>query len=393
MIGELSNPQGIHGQEDSFLKLFLGILDFEEPEFNSKGAEVWVEKTFNVEGDEKEQINGRIDLMIRENAYDGRILVIENKIFAKDQPEQLKRYQQYALKDSNNKKENIHLFYLTLWGTGPDEFSTGDLVEDEDYKLISYENEIIQWLDLCAKEVYDKPVIRETIIQYSNLLHQMTNSTKNTKEMEEIKSKIIDSEIFIFKDQIRNVYNALNEIHIKIINNFLENLRKLNNESQTLKFKDETKENKRFNNQIRKYVSKEGEKIDITGLWVHLGDFMSNKIIFKMQLNSDLSFGYGLKILDENSHEFQEELEKHSNIEKLRTLHDKISKYFFNPKEFPFYEWIIYEESEFNFKNVTKENIKKFYDDKSNELDSEIQDFLNKIKSLVEEIKLEMKEK
>lgn len=76
----------------------------------------------------------------------------------------------------HNYDKNATLIYLNLYGGEPTELSLGNKIKSE-IKLIilSYETDITKWLELCLKESYQLPVIRETIFQYLNTIKKMTN--------------------------------------------------------------------------------------------------------------------------------------------------------------------------------------------------------------------------
>lgn len=85
---------------------------------------------------EREKHN--IDILI---TGDDSALIIENKIYAEDQPEQLRRY--YEIIKPN--KKHIGIIYLTLDGHEPSESSVRDLDKDI-ITCISYTNEIKNWI-------------------------------------------------------------------------------------------------------------------------------------------------------------------------------------------------------------------------------------------------------
>lgn len=143
-------------------------------DFNTKDARVNVE--FCIEC-------GRIDIRITSH---NKAIVIENKIYADDQPCQLVRYRKYAKKDTND----YRLLYLTLDGKEASEKSTRNKLKDqEDYYAISYGNEIIKWLAACLFDSIRHPIVRETIIQYQSLLRNLTKQNMDTKDRD---NKILD---------------------------------------------------------------------------------------------------------------------------------------------------------------------------------------------------------
>lgn len=196
MLAELLNPDGSHGCSEAFLKSFIEeVVRIEIPDnINALNKAVTTTEYYigpiNDEGTE----GGRIDILI-EMKQDSGIpsLIIENKIYACDQANQLLRYYNFA----NNKyhsTEKFKILYLTLWGNSASDLSTGtDL--SFDYTCISYAKDIIKWLEHCAAIAYDKPKVRETIIQYKHLLTQITEYYMEEKN--QIIEEIISNEEFL----------------------------------------------------------------------------------------------------------------------------------------------------------------------------------------------------
>lgn len=163
---ELLNPKGSHGLGDVFLRRFAEICVLPALSYNT----VYVLRE-----------HANIDILIKDNNY---AIIIENKIHAGDQHEQLKRYHEYA----KRLKFKPILFYLTLDGHEPSDYSLGDLAEPP--TLISYKKQITQWLIACTKEAATKPALRETIIQYHDLVNQLTGNTMSEVEKQQVLSLV-----------------------------------------------------------------------------------------------------------------------------------------------------------------------------------------------------------
>ncbi|MDR2581986.1 MAG: PD-(D/E)XK nuclease family protein [Fibromonadaceae bacterium] len=163
IIAELLNPKGSHDMGNEFLKLFLEITNEDFQKFENSSVEI-----------EKTTIDGRIDIFIAGNQ---ETIAIENKIYAGDQPSQLARYSKHSTK----------LIYLTLYGDKPSDYSTN---KDEDtikkLKLMSYEKDIINWLERCKEKSVNFSYLRETIAQYINLLKFLTGQTRRKEMSNEI---------------------------------------------------------------------------------------------------------------------------------------------------------------------------------------------------------------
>lgn len=176
-IAELLNPKGSHGQGSVFLKLFTEQLGISP--FVCDNAKVHIEKSI---GKVTEEDGGRLDIYIDDRK--GNAIVIENKIYADDQPNQLIRYYKFNPK---------HVYYLTLYGGNAKEKSamnaTMVLNSGEHYKPISYQSDIVSWLEICRKEAAQLPLLREGISHYINLIKYLTGQSTNkamTKEIIEI---------------------------------------------------------------------------------------------------------------------------------------------------------------------------------------------------------------
>lgn len=182
-LAELLNPKGSHGQGDTFLRIFtekFGLITF-----NTDSAIVNVEKYV---GQVTQTTGGRIDILIDDRR--GNSIIIENKIYADDQDNQLIRY--YNFKNQN-------LFYLTLNGADASEKSTTNseqgikLEPGKDYIPISYKSDILEWLELCQKEAATMPLLREGIGHYINLIKQLTGVTTSKAMGNEIIKLITES--------------------------------------------------------------------------------------------------------------------------------------------------------------------------------------------------------
>lgn len=199
-IGELLNTRGSHGLKDIPLKLFIKMLeekfipievdesenslDLDRFKFNTETAVTIVEKNINKLNEDKTE-GGRIDIII-EDKNKINALIIENKIYAREQENQLIRYYNYC-KEYFLKEAPI--LYLTLNGSSPT--SGIGLIERQHYFNISYKEDIINWLELCIKEASDKPMLREVIKQYIYLIKKLTGQTLNKKMGEEIQNLIL----------------------------------------------------------------------------------------------------------------------------------------------------------------------------------------------------------
>lgn len=218
-IAELLNPNGNHGLGEKFLKIFIdeisnkSIGDNSNRDFNFDTLsikDVIVEKDI---GPIKEEHGGRIDICLEDK--NGCYVIIENKIYAGDQENQMKRYWNYAQKMCKGDITKYRLVYLTLDGHDPTEGSLCGL-KSEDYICLSYKYDIISWLNRCVELSVRHPLIRETIIQYIETLKQLTYSDMdNSNDILMLMSKKE------YLDTIFVIANNFNGMICNIINNTL----------------------------------------------------------------------------------------------------------------------------------------------------------------------------
>ena len=172
VLHELLNPMGMHYQKDAYLKLFVKhVLQLDIPDKVCKTMQVYREYML--------PDGRRIDLAIESEDY---FIPIEVKIYAKDQERQCYDYYQKA--------KNTNVYYLTLEGALPSEYSAVGLAKNENgYKevtTISFRDEILIWLAKCLehKETIKIAPIREILLQFISVIRRLTNQSEEGKEME-----------------------------------------------------------------------------------------------------------------------------------------------------------------------------------------------------------------
>ena len=172
ILTEFLNPKGTHGLKSKLLECFIKTIgeNFTINGFNCENARIYTEFSTS---------KGRIDILI-EDEKRKKAIIIENKIYANDQLNQLERYDSYA--KETYQKGNYQILYLTLDGKEATEQSGKGV----SYLTISYEENIINWLEKCVAIASRFPIVRETIIQYINHLKELTHQDMNNKNKEEI---------------------------------------------------------------------------------------------------------------------------------------------------------------------------------------------------------------
>ncbi len=206
-LRELLDPRGAHGMGSVFLNLFLQNLTPELQRFESASARVTSERFIGIINNDYTR-GGRIDLFLEDK--NKRRIFIENKIYAKDQKNQLLRYHQFD--------QSACLIYLTLFDKelGPKSDSTQNIP----IIYLSYANHILRWLEDCRKEAVLHPTVREALTQYIELIRHLTNQTTRDAMKEEIELLLVKNPEYI--DAINAATDTLNAIKNKSRTLFFE---------------------------------------------------------------------------------------------------------------------------------------------------------------------------
>ena len=163
----LLNPKASHEQGALFLNAFFKDVlgtDFRYEEMMR--FEVYEEKNTNY---------GRVDIYlefsINNQAYG---IVIENKIYAGNQPQQLERYYNYLRRDEKLCIKNIMVVYLTVnkkrAERGTIRKSLSQLLYNQNVLVdIGYKEDLINWLVKCQKKCTSE-MVKYTLKQYQQTI-------------------------------------------------------------------------------------------------------------------------------------------------------------------------------------------------------------------------------
>lgn len=222
-IASLLDPNGDHYKGDLFLKLFLEMCGIDDFSIDTSGATVF--KEFK-----------HIDIYISDGK---KHIILENKVYAKDQPTQIARYikaiQNEGAKESDRvKDEDIYVLYLHPDGELPKENSLGGYKLNKDntklekdgssinFKVISYGNEILSWIDRCKNEVSNITDLNVFLSQYKDVIEMIYDRYKRIDKMETAKFVEIFKENYTAVSEIANNYQ---EMRKKIIDGFFKNVK------------------------------------------------------------------------------------------------------------------------------------------------------------------------
>ena len=208
ILCNLLDPKGSHGQDRYYLDLFLKHLNKYDSLANS---DVIVDKNYYI-GKIDDESGGYIDILL--NFGNKFKIAIENKINAKDQPNQLYRYETWL---KNNSEKHL-LLYLTKNGDDPSYSSTNICEREKPYwKNISYTKDITEWLKTALEKTNQKQILNQylrTISKFSGE-DDFMNEEFN-KEVIETLNKDLDTADFIIDN-----YKKLSET---FVNEFLNEL-------------------------------------------------------------------------------------------------------------------------------------------------------------------------
>lgn len=176
LLAELLCPNGSHGASSLFLKAFLKVIGEDEDYIKAPVAEKITERYI---GKKTKTEGGIIDIIIEDGNH---AIIIENKIYAPDQENQLLRYYNYGKRRFPN---GFKLLYLTLHGDDASDYSLGG--EDIQPQNISYANEIIDWLEQCSELAKDRDNAKTIINQYNELVKELTGKDMDKQYLERLK--------------------------------------------------------------------------------------------------------------------------------------------------------------------------------------------------------------
>ena len=105
---------------------------------------------------------------------------------------------------------------MTLDGHEPNKCSLGN--KKFAFTCLSYSCEIVEWLEECILIANQKPLVKSVIIQYKDLLKQITHTDMDTNYSEQLLNTMLKPENVIAVGEMLSVqYDWLNRIISKYI--------------------------------------------------------------------------------------------------------------------------------------------------------------------------------
>ncbi len=284
-IGELLKNRNFG---DIFLKLFLEAIEIKiDGEINKN---IYLEYGAND--------NGRIDILLKINSKSlKKAVIIENKIDAGDQWQQLERYVK-AMKKEGYSKDEITIVYLTLAGDIPSDYSLG-CIQVNEVKVLSYKDDVISWIERCIKEVAVAPGIRETLIQYKKLLEKLTSKGEK-KMIDELKETILSKEKYLSAAYL--IPDILLEIKRDLQYRFWEKL-EIEMKTLVLKYNLRTEyfiyPNEKFDvDKVNKFYTNSTNKRFYGLMYEIKGLEDNNKLYLRIEIENNIY--WGLRVIDKD---------------------------------------------------------------------------------------------
>ncbi|WP_086235892.1 PD-(D/E)XK nuclease family protein [Campylobacter devanensis] len=215
-IASLLDPKGLHYQGDLFLNKFIEVCGIDDFGLDTLNSQVYREYK-------------NIDIYITD---DNKHIIIENKRWTGDHNEQVARYIKTIIDEQNKDElseiyEKILVLYLTPFDYVIEKLGGIDEVGKDYLKLgqnqvafrhISYENEILKWLNAIKAEIINLTDLNVLISQYEKAVKKLTNQgekMENTLIIEQIKKnyKLCAA---IYDNFEKAKINLLNELFSKV---------------------------------------------------------------------------------------------------------------------------------------------------------------------------------
>lgn len=301
IIVSLLKPDGKHRQGELFLRLFIETLNdaipFDVP-LSCANANVKREEPIgeiNNKGDNPS--GGRLDILIYD--ADGHEIVIENKIFAKDQYRQLERYYTYLTRDG--KKAEVPILYLTPLGhaPSPDSIKNPKRIEGH-YICVSYKDFITKWLEKCESENIPD-YLRNIIQQYQNIVNRITNQSF----LQQMRNRLIQEAIEKDKESLESAFQivaAYEDLKIDIETKFwqyiFDNIGKDLNPHYSAGFNSSPKAD--IESCVRDYLTKKGDTNKLIGIDVIVGQYQGHDLLLRICAYERLLYYLHFKDIPDN---------------------------------------------------------------------------------------------
>lgn len=155
-----------------------------------------------------------------------KAIIIENKINAADREGQLERYCAALVNEDLISFDNIEVYYLTVDGREPSENSTdyeGIFPQLKNkVRRISYESEILSWLDAVIPECSADPPLQQALNQYEAIVKDICRS--DMKKYVQAVTELLTTDADMCKT-IGALFKYKDELQFNLVKLFLNDLK------------------------------------------------------------------------------------------------------------------------------------------------------------------------
>lgn len=198
-LAEIMNRQHLENKHSDIIAFLLNPNEkHHHPEYGTKFLEMLRENGLHIKGNKIVSVKRedstdearRMDFLLTTD--ENEAIIIENKIYADDQPDQILDYVKFVEKEFGTTK-NIFVVYLTLFGKEPTEISLSKeqlarLKVDNRFINLSYSKGILSWLSQLGTRP-DERELFGAVVQYIDVVKGLTNQRKEILNMNEEISK------------------------------------------------------------------------------------------------------------------------------------------------------------------------------------------------------------
>lgn len=237
-VAEIMNRHHLENQHSNIITFLVNPSEIHNhPEYGSLFLNMLKEKGVGIEGKEIYKIfrENSTDELRRMDIFietDSDFIIIENKINAEDQENQIKDYVEYV-KKHYEVSNNVFVCYLTKFGVEPSEKSITKehlniLRKNNQFVSLSYSDDVLNWLnELKVKENED--VLKSGIIQYIDVVKEISNKREKGFNMNYEIAKELFGEYGkldrnSLKEKLHAIYDFQNNINLVLYINLFEDI-------------------------------------------------------------------------------------------------------------------------------------------------------------------------
>lgn len=313
-IAEIMNRHHLENQHSNILSF---LIDPDEKHnhteygesflflLKEKGLKIKGSKIFSVTREDSTDEYRRMDLLIE---TDTDFIIIENKIDAGDQQNQISDYVSF-LELKTNVPDKIFIVYLTLFGDQPSKKSISiemlnELKKSNRFISLSYSDDIISWLEKLQVSK-EEVILQSGINQYIDVVKGITHKRKEIFNMKQEVSKELLKEFGdLSREQLKEkmlaMYKFQQNINLTLFINFFKDLYEEANGKLTLFCNDnyDYKDFDTWKNDVANTQQKFGVRFlenNVT-LDLFIYDLDSNKFVFACKEEEICGYGNNVDI-------------------------------------------------------------------------------------------------